>query len=117
MRQERRMEECARCSSREPPVLSDHIWWRLCCGAAAWFGPSTISARAKRGGFTLRRSYSMLDIRKPETIDKAFRRVDCVLHLAALPVPLSIANPLETHMVNVVGTINVLSAARNWLVR
>jgi len=38
--------------------------------------------------------------------------------LPALPrVPLSIENPLETHMVNVVGTINVLQAARRCGVR
>src|SRR6266403_4115793 len=58
------------------------------------------------------------DIRKPESIIMAFRDVDCVFHVAALPrVPLSIENPLETHMVNVVGTINVLQAARNAGVR
>jgi len=58
------------------------------------------------------------DIRKPESIASAFRDVDCVFHVAALPrVPLSIENPLETHMVNVVGTINVLQAARRFGVR
>src|SRR5260370_17334066 len=58
------------------------------------------------------------DIRKPESILAAFRDVDCVFHVAALPrVPLSIENPLETHMVNVVGTINVLQAARRCGVR
>ncbi len=47
-----------------------------------------------------------------------FKGVDCVFHVAALPrVPLSIENPLETHMVNVVGTLNVLLAARNAGVR
>jgi UDP-glucose 4-epimerase len=58
------------------------------------------------------------DIREPESIASAFRDVDCVFHVAALPrVPLSIENPLETHMVNVVGTINVLQAARRFGVR
>ena len=58
------------------------------------------------------------DIRKPESLEAAFRDVDCVFHVAALPrVPLSIENPLETHMVNVVGTINVLQAARRCGVR
>ena len=58
------------------------------------------------------------DIRKPESIVVAFRGVDCVFNVAALPrVPLSIENPLETHMVNVVGTINVLQAARRSGVR
>lgn len=58
------------------------------------------------------------DIRKPESMESAFHDVDCVFHVAALPrVPLSIENPLETHMVNVVGTINVLQAARRLGVR
>ena len=54
------------------------------------------------------------DIREPSAIAEAFHGVDCVFHVAALPrVPLSIENPLETHMVNVVGALNVLLAARN----
>jgi nucleoside-diphosphate-sugar epimerase len=58
------------------------------------------------------------DISRPETLEHLFDDIDCVFHAAALPrVPLSIANPLETHMVNVVGTINVLIAARNAGVR
>ena len=58
------------------------------------------------------------DIRKGASIAPSFRGVDCVFHTAALPrVPLSIENPLETHMVNVVGTINVLLAARDAGVR
>jgi nucleoside-diphosphate-sugar epimerase len=58
------------------------------------------------------------DIREPSSMARAFEQVDCVFHLAALPrVPLSIENPLETHMVNVVGTINVLLSAREARVR
>jgi UDP-glucose 4-epimerase len=58
------------------------------------------------------------DIREGESIVPSFQGVDCVFHTAALPrVPLSIDNPLETHMVNVVGTINVLLAARDAAVR
>src|ERR1700730_7538986 len=58
------------------------------------------------------------DIRSASSITHAFDDVDCVFHTAALArVPLSIENPLETHMVNVVGTINVLLAARNTGVR
>jgi UDP-glucose 4-epimerase len=44
--------------------------------------------------------------------------VDCVFHPAALPrVPLSIEKPVRTHMVNVVGTLNVLIATRDAGVR
>ncbi len=58
------------------------------------------------------------DIRDLESIRSAFAGVDCVFHVAALPrVPLSIEKPVETHMVNVVGTLNVLIAARDASVR
>jgi nucleoside-diphosphate-sugar epimerase len=58
------------------------------------------------------------DIRSLESIKPAFDGVDCVFHVAAMPrVPLSIERPVETHMVNVVGTLNVLIAARNARVR
>jgi nucleoside-diphosphate-sugar epimerase len=58
------------------------------------------------------------DITEAEGLERLFKGIDCVFHTAALPrVPLSIENPLETHMVNVVGTINVLIAARNAGVR
>lgn len=40
--------------------------------------------------------------------------VDCVLHQAALPpVPRSVENPLLTNSSNVLGTLNVLIAARD----
>lgn len=53
------------------------------------------------------------DIRERAAVEPAFAGVDCVFHTAALPrVGLSIERPLETHLVNVVGTLNVLLAAR-----
>jgi UDP-glucose 4-epimerase len=58
------------------------------------------------------------DIRDGQSIVSPFTGVDCIFHTAALArVPLSIENPLETHMANVVGTLNVLLAARNAGVR
>jgi nucleoside-diphosphate-sugar epimerase len=58
------------------------------------------------------------DIRDASSIDDAFEGVDTVFHVAALPrIPLSIAKPVETHMTNVVGTLNVLIAARDHHVR
>jgi UDP-glucose 4-epimerase len=58
------------------------------------------------------------DIVRPQSLEHLFDGIDCVFHTAALPrVPLSIENPLETHMVNVVGTINVLIASRDAGVR
>ena len=58
------------------------------------------------------------DIREPAAIEPVFAGVDCVFHAAALPrVGLSIERPVETHLVNVVGTLNVLMAARTAGVR
>ena len=58
------------------------------------------------------------DIRDASSISDAFEGVDTVFHVAALPrIPLSIAQPVETHMTNVVGTLNVLIAARDHHVR
>ncbi len=58
------------------------------------------------------------DITDAASIREAFRGVDCVFHTAAMPrVPLSIEKPVETHMVNVIGTLNVLMAARDAGVR
>jgi UDP-glucose 4-epimerase len=58
------------------------------------------------------------DIRDASSIAKTFEGVDTVFHVAALPrIPLSIAKPVETHMTNVVGTLNVLIAARDHKVR
>ena len=55
-------------------------------------------------------SGSILDT---STVDNAVQGVDCVFHLAAWArVPLSLENPLGTHQVNVVGTLNVLEAIR-----
>src|SRR5271167_167270 len=54
------------------------------------------------------------DIREIDSIRPAFACVDWVFHTAALPrVMLSIEHPVETHVVNVVGTLNALIAARD----
>ena len=58
------------------------------------------------------------DIRDASSIADAFEGVDTVFHVAAQPrIPLSLAKPVETHMTNVVGTLNVLIAARDNKVR
>jgi UDP-N-acetylglucosamine/UDP-N-acetyl-alpha-D-glucosaminouronate 4-epimerase len=58
------------------------------------------------------------DVRVRESLGDAFAGVDCVFHTAALPrVMLSIERPIETHLTNVVGTLNVLMAAREAGVR
>lgn len=54
------------------------------------------------------------DLRDAETVRQAVSGVDYVLHQGALPsVPRSIADPVEVDTVNVMGTLNVLVAARD----
>lgn len=54
------------------------------------------------------------DIRELETCRGACRGVDVVLHQAALgSVPRSLKDPLESHRVNVDGTLHMLLAARD----
>ncbi len=55
-----------------------------------------------------------VDIRDAEGLSTHMQGVDYVFHQAAFPsVPRSVANPLESHDVNVTGTVNVLLAARD----
>jgi nucleoside-diphosphate-sugar epimerase len=52
------------------------------------------------------------DVRKGKIVNEASRDMDAVVHLAALvDVAKSVRNPIETHDVNVTGTLNVLEAA------
>ncbi|MCG2676111.1 SDR family oxidoreductase [bacterium] len=53
------------------------------------------------------------DIRESKIVKKAMKGVDYVLHQAALPsVPRSIKDPVTTNEVNVLGTLNILMAAK-----
>ncbi|NQU74828.1 MAG: SDR family oxidoreductase [Planctomycetes bacterium] len=53
------------------------------------------------------------DIRDRPAMDKAVAGVSAVFHEAAIgSVPRSVANPVESHEVNVSGTVTVLEAAR-----
>ncbi len=53
------------------------------------------------------------DIRDFSTCERALDGVDFVLHQAALPsVPRSIADPVLTNAINVVGTLNLLAASK-----
>ncbi|WP_317623451.1 NAD-dependent epimerase/dehydratase family protein [Streptomyces noursei] len=56
------------------------------------------------------REGSVLDA---DLLDRAFRDVDTIVHLAALPsVPRSVKAPLASHHANATGTLSVLEAAR-----
>lgn len=53
------------------------------------------------------------DIRSYHIVRDAVDKVDFILHQAALPsVPRSVKDPLTTNEVNVVGTLNILNAAK-----
>lgn len=53
------------------------------------------------------------DLRNPEDVLRASAGVDAIVHLGALPsVPRSIKDPMTTNAVNVLGSLNVLEAAR-----
>ena len=54
------------------------------------------------------------DIRDFKSIRPLFKNIDCVFHLAAQPrIQPSIINPRESYENNVLGTFNVLMAARD----
>jgi UDP-glucose 4-epimerase len=58
------------------------------------------------------------DVRSYHTVGEAVEGVDFILHQAALPsVPRSINDPISTNEVNVVGTLNILDAAKDAGVR
>ena len=72
----------------------------------------------RRRNLNPRAALIQADIRDLDSITPAFAGVDTVFHEAALArVPLSIDKPAETHMVNALGTLHVLMAARDAGVR
>jgi CDP-glucose 4,6-dehydratase len=69
----------------------------------------------RAGGDDLMASSTIADIRDLETLSHALQRsqAEVVIHMAAQPlVRLSYATPVETYAVNVMGTVNLLEAAR-----
>lgn len=55
----------------------------------------------------------VVDVRDTEALPALLADADIVFHLAALPrVEYSIQNPVETHGVNVTGTVNVLASVK-----
>jgi nucleoside-diphosphate-sugar epimerase len=54
------------------------------------------------------------DLRDLETVRRAMKDIEVVLHQAAIPsVPRSVADPLSAHETNATGTLNLLIAARD----
>ena len=68
----------------------------------------------KKENLNSKAKFHKLDIRDLKKIKPVFKNVDRVFHLAAQPrIQPSIINPAESHSHNVVGTLNVLIAARD----
>ena len=61
-----------------------------------------------RDGFSL----VVADVRDEEAMTEALKGSDIVMHLATRNVRLSLTRPTEVHEVNVIGTFNVLKAAK-----
>jgi nucleoside-diphosphate-sugar epimerase len=108
----------------------------LVTGGAGFIGSNTVQELVRCGhkvvvldNFSTGRESNLSEVRDqiefiqgsitdPEKVRAACLGVDYVLHLAArTSVPRSMKEPVETHFVNVDGTLNVLLAARDAKVR
>src|SRR5579859_4168920 len=120
------------CSSFSPfTIAATLVPTYLITGAGGFIGSSLSHALVSRGetvrgidNFITGRRENLkglegkLDLRDASILDEraladACKGVDYILHQAALPsVPRSVADPAETNLHNVTGTMNVLVAAR-----
>lgn len=67
----------------------------------------------KKENLNPKAEFHQVDIQNLDAIRPLFKGADYVFHLAALPrVQYSIEKPVETHNVNITGTMNVLIAAQ-----
>ncbi len=108
----------------------------LVTGGAGFIGSNTVDELVRRGHDVVvlddlstgkasnlagvRKQISLIEesITNLQAVRRACAGVDCVIHLAAqTSVPRSVKDPLETNLINVDGTLNVLVAARERGVR
>jgi UDP-glucose 4-epimerase len=113
--------------------IQEGKWMRyLVTGGAGFIGSNTVDELVRRGddvvvlddlstGKTANLDQARTKIRliqdsitNLEALRGTCRGVDCVIHLAAqTSVPRSVKDPIETNLINVDGTLNVLVAARD----
>ena len=72
----------------------------------------------KRSFVNKKAKFCKVDIRDLKKLKKLFVGAEAVFHLAADPrLPVSIEDPVTTHEINVTGTLNVLTAAKDCKVK
>ncbi len=104
----------------------------LVTGGAGFIGSNTVDELVRRGhdvvaldDLSTGKSANLVQVKSQinliqesvtnlDALRVACRGVDCVIHLAAqTSVPRSVKDPIETNLINVNGTLNVLVAARD----
>jgi dTDP-glucose 4,6-dehydratase len=96
--------------------IGSHLTERLAADGAQVRAFVRYTSRQDRGGLALRRDGIEIvagDLRDSDAVRAAFRGCDIVFHLGALiAIPYSYLHPREVVETNVIGTLNVLMAAR-----